>query len=88
MHLFYDRAEFVFAHGICEVSMTMYFRDIAASVRASGPSVSFRVKGGANMVAFKGDYDESNTSHCIQLTFHSSAVAATLLQHVKRHATQ
>ena len=88
--MFGDRCEFVFAHGgSCEVSMTMYYSDIVPSTRASGPTVCFRVKGGENMAAFKGDYDER--VHSILLTFHAASVAQDFVSRVRgggnpRHA--
>jgi len=86
VHLLGDRCEFVFAlGGSCEVSMTMYFRDIAPSTHASGSSVSFRVRGGENMAAFKGDYDEK--VHSITLTFHAPFVAREFCKAVRHPPT-
>ena len=76
-----DHASFVFALGAAsEVDMTMFFADIRDSTRASGPSVSFRVRAGSNMRAFG---EQHVAAHSVTLTFPSAATASAFVAAVK-----
>ena len=77
-----DRAEFTFAlRGDTEIEVTLWYRDICGSTRASGPSVAIRVRGSDSMRAFSEL--AAVPWHDFSLTFSSAATASAFVAMVK-----